>query len=81
MLNHIAHRRANGTPSDELRQLAKALYRAYNMSPQRHELTTGADTPAGSKSQDDDLISVGEAASSSPCLAAACSGWLPTQAV
>ena len=61
VLDHIAHRRANGTPSYELRQLAKMLYRAY-MSPPRHELATGADTPAGSKSQDDDLISVGEAA-------------------
>ena len=35
----IAHRRANGVPSDDLQQLAKLLYRAY-MSPQRHELAT-----------------------------------------
>jgi excisionase family DNA binding protein len=61
VLNHIAHRRANGTPSDDLRQLAKMLYRAY-LSPARHGIDSAADTPAGSKGQDDDLISVGEAA-------------------
>ena len=61
VLNHIAHRRANGTPSDDLRQIAKQLYRAY-MSPTRHEFDSAADTAAGSKRQDDDLIGVGEAA-------------------
>ncbi len=60
-LNHISRRRSSGASSDDLRQLAKLLYRAY-MSPQRHEIDTAADTPASSKSQDDDLISVGEAA-------------------
>ena len=41
-LSHIAHRRANGAPSDDLRQLARLLYRAY-MSPQRHEVAPAAD--------------------------------------
>ena len=57
----VAHRRANGTPSDDLRQLAKLLYRAY-MSPRRHELATAADTPEGSKGQDGELIGSAEAA-------------------
>lgn len=62
VLNHITRRRTNGAPSDELRQLAKALFRAYEMSPTRHEIDTAADDQPCSKSQGDDLISVGEAA-------------------
>ena len=38
------------------------MYRAYEMSPTRHEIDTAADDQPCSKSQDDDLISVGEAA-------------------
>ena len=62
MLDHIAQRRANGAPSDGLRQAAKLLYRAYNTSPQRHELPMGTDTPAGSEGQDGELIDSAEAA-------------------
>jgi hypothetical protein len=62
VLGHIARRRANGAPSDDLRALAKMLYRAYNASPQRHELPMGVDTPAGSKGQDGVLIGSAEAA-------------------
>ena len=42
VLNHIGHRHANGAPSDDLRQAAKMLYRAYEMSPLRHELAPRA---------------------------------------
>ncbi len=61
VLNHIAHRRANGTPSDDLRQLAKLLYRAY-MSSQRHEIATRTDDQPCWNSQDSDLIDSAEAA-------------------
>ncbi len=64
VLDHIARRRTNGTPSDDLRQLAKALFRAYNMSPQRHEIDSGADDRPSSSNQQsrDDWITTGEAA-------------------
>ena len=59
----IAHRRANGVPGHDLQELARLLYRAYNMSPQRHELDTAADTPEGLKGQDrDSWIATDEAA-------------------
>ena len=61
VLGHIARRRANGAPSDDLRQLARMLYRAY-MSSQRRELASTADTPAGWSSQDGELIDSAEAA-------------------
>jgi excisionase family DNA binding protein len=63
VLNHIAHRRVNGTPSDDLRQLAKMLYRAY-MSSQRHEFDSAADTPTDWNSQQSraDWVSTAEAA-------------------
>jgi hypothetical protein len=61
VLDHIAHRRANGAPSDDLRQAARLLYRAY-MSPQRRPLPMGADTAAGWNSQDGELIGSAEAA-------------------
>jgi hypothetical protein len=61
VLSHIAHRRANGAPSDDLRQLAMALYRAC-VSPQRHEIASAADTPAGWSNQDGGLIDSAEAA-------------------
>ena len=62
VLSHIAHRRANGTPSDDLRQLAKALFRAYNMSPQRHQLPTDTGTQPCSEGQDGELIDSADAA-------------------
>jgi len=62
VLAHIAHRRANGAPSDDLRQLARMLYRAYMVSPQRHEIATTGGTPAGSSNQDGEFIDSAEAA-------------------
>jgi excisionase family DNA binding protein len=62
-LSHIAHRRANGAPSDDLRQLARLLYRAY-MSPQRHEVAPAADDqPRWDHQQSrDDWVTTAEAA-------------------
>lgn len=58
----IAHRRANGVPSGDLQELARLLYRAYT-SPQRHEIASAADTPAGLNGQDrDSWIATDEAA-------------------
>ena len=51
----IARRRHDGVPSLDLQQLAQSLFRAY-MSPTRHELPTGTDTPADWNSQDGGLI-------------------------
>jgi hypothetical protein len=61
VLGHIAHRRANGTPSHDLQQVARELYRAH-MSPQRHELPTDTDDQPCSEGQDGELIDSAEAA-------------------
>ena len=57
----IARRRSNGLPSADLQQLAQTLYRVLT-SPQRHEIDSAADTPAGWNSQDGDLVDSAEAA-------------------
>jgi excisionase family DNA binding protein len=63
----VAHRRANGTPSDDLRQLAKLLYRAYT-SPQRHEFDQAeADQPGWTGQDPSDWCSTREAASLLGC--------------
>lgn len=56
-----AHRRANGVPSRDLQAVALLLYGAY-MSSQRHEIDPAADTAAGLKGQDGELIGSAEAA-------------------
>lgn len=61
VLDHITQRRTNGAPSDDLRQLARLLYRAY-VSSQRHEIDTATDTAAGLKGQDGEPIDSAEAA-------------------
>ena len=82
MLDHIAGRHTNGTPSDDLRQVAKALFRAYNMSPQRHEIDSGADDRPSSRTSSRATTGLPPARrpSSWVCLAGAFSGWHELQA-
>lgn len=62
----IRARRADGLPSHDLQQLARALRRAHDVSHQRHEVTSNLDASSCWDHQqtrdDDDWCTTGEAA-------------------